>query len=58
MKIINVEWTPKINIITVTCDICNAVFPFRVDRWIIRCPICNTQEKIEKLRKEWVKNYG
>ena len=58
MKIINVEWTPKINIITIACDTCNAVFSSRIDRWIIKCPLCNTQEKIEKLRKEWVKNYG
>jgi len=57
MKIINVEWTPKINRIIVVCDVCNAVFSSRVDRWIIKCPICDTQEKVEKLRKEWVKNY-
>uniref|UniRef100_A0A6M3K475 Uncharacterized protein n=1 Tax=viral metagenome TaxID=1070528 RepID=A0A6M3K475_9ZZZZ len=55
MKIIDVTWSPIVNMIRVKCD-CGNVFSFRIDRWKVRCYNCNKVENINKLRNNFVKD--
>jgi len=39
MKIINAEWTPKVNMLVIKCK-CNNKFYHKADRIKIKCPKC------------------
>jgi hypothetical protein len=52
-RITDVRWTPKVNMLIVTCGRCDAVFEHRADRWVSTCPSCNKQVHINKLRERW-----
>lgn len=50
MKIINVSWTPKYNLLHIVC--CEGkIFLHRSDRQYVRCPFCNLETDIWSLRK-------
>ena len=57
MKILDIRWTSKINMLIIRCGRCDAIFEFRIDRWTVRCPTCGAQTGMDKLRKGWVKNH-
>uniref|UniRef100_A0A6H2A5R6 Uncharacterized protein n=1 Tax=viral metagenome TaxID=1070528 RepID=A0A6H2A5R6_9ZZZZ len=57
MKILDIRWTPTINILVINCGRCDTIFEFRIDRWNVRCPTCGMPTGMDKLRKGWVKSY-
>jgi len=54
MKIIDVKWTPSVNIFRIKCD-CQYEFDHRADRWKVKCKVCNRVSNIEPLRNEFVR---
>jgi hypothetical protein len=52
-KIVDVKWTPRVNMLLVKCGHCDAVFEHRSDRWTVRCPSCQAQFGLAKMREEW-----
>ncbi len=50
MKIIDVDWTPRYNILLIKCD-CEGVFKHRADRRKVECPKCHKKEDCLELKK-------
>jgi len=53
-RIIDVRWTPQINMLKMRCGGCDAIFEHRADRWTVRCPSCGKQGGLAKIRQDWV----
>lgn len=49
MKIVDVRWTPQMNILTIEC-LCGKEFEHRADRWNARCA-CGRSENLGKVRE-------
>jgi len=54
-KIIDVRWTPTVNVLAIKCGHCDSVFEHRADRWTVRCPTCKAQFSLNKIRDIYVK---
>lgn len=48
MTLVDVFWTPKVNMLVVKCD-CGRTFEHRLDCWTVRCK-CGRAENIEVIR--------
>jgi len=55
MKIIDTEWTPKVNILHIRCNCCARVIKHRADRWWVYCP-CGNKRNLGKIREDYVKD--
>ncbi len=55
MKVIDVKWGKKYNILRVKCSKCGYEFNSRIDRWKVKCPTCKTTGNTEKMRNEFVR---
>jgi hypothetical protein len=58
VRITDVEWTPRVNLLTVRCE-CGAQWKHRADRWKVRCPnrVCSRTENLAALRDRWVEEH-
>ena len=54
MKIIDVFWTPTINMAVIQC-VCGNKFGHPLNRWIAFCARCGAKGKIDYLRNEFVR---
>ena len=55
MHIIDVVWTPKVNLLVIQCD-CGGAFQHPSNRWTVRCPNCNTTQNIALLRDNYARD--
>jgi hypothetical protein len=35
------------------CGLCHSLFYVRVDRWRVKCPICDREDDLGRMRDEW-----
>lgn len=49
MIIIDVDWSPKVNILTIGCQ-CGNMFKHPANRKVIKCPKCGATEDCIKLK--------
>jgi len=56
IKMIDVYWSPKVNMARMYCPRCFVQWEHRLDRWRVVCPKCGRVASIEKLRNEFVLN--
>lgn len=52
MKIMDAEWTPRVNMLIIQRFACKNMLKHRSDRWKIKCK-CGNSEDLGKLRKEY-----
>jgi hypothetical protein len=55
MRIVDVRWTPAINMLVIACE-CGRRSEHRADRWMIRCS-CGRREQIEEVRGRWLREH-
>jgi len=55
MRIVDVRWTPAINMLVIACE-CGRRFEHRADRWMVRCS-CGRREQIEEMRDRWLREH-
>jgi Zn finger protein HypA/HybF involved in hydrogenase expression len=55
MRIIDIKWTPKVNIFIIKCTLCNTEFIFPMNRFRWYCPQCNYMIKIEDIRELYLR---
>lgn len=52
MKIVDVMWTPFVNLLLIRCG-CGNKFWHRTDRWRVKCPACGFVYHLAPLRLRW-----